>query len=588
MAVIARFAWAFGVGGAVAWAGALAGAYVAGAWAGPPTHLALFGTALLVAWAALDAARLGRAARSRAFRLGSGSVLLQGVALVLAVGFYAVVDERLDRTFDLTRRRTHSLSSHTVEVLRSIEEPVEIVAFMEEGTPQARRFARLVDLYTQTSDLLRLQWVDLIANPVRARQEEVTGPTVILRRGDREERLEVDFTETELTRQLILVLADEEHVVCWSVGHGEADPDDDVAPDGYGAAVLALEGTHVQVLNVQIAGEGIPDDCELLVVARPRAEWLPWEREALAAYVGAGGQALILLDPMVDTPGFNADLERFGVEVYDDVVFDGDPASNLAGMAGALAIHGDGVLAHPITDPLVGAVILPVARSLGLPKREGLFVRELLRTTALGWGETDLDDPVVEPDEGVDRTGRLPLAVVAEVKDPTALDVVLPAKDASPDEDERGRLVPTDWTGRPGGRLVVVGDADFPTNQFIAFGSNQDFFLNAVAWLLGEEAQLGERPELAEPLELSERGSALLCLFSVVVVPGGAGLLALIVLLRRRWGGAAPGFRLGFAFALLFGGVGLAGVGLLQGRVELLMAGLLFGLTGFGFARGTA
>ncbi|MCA9570947.1 MAG: hypothetical protein KC656_24070, partial [Myxococcales bacterium] len=273
-------------------------------------------------------------------------------------------------------------------------------------------------------------------------------------------------------------------------------------------------------------------DCEVFVVARPQRDWMPSEREALAAFVGGGGDALVLLDPIAETPGFDADLDRFGVTVFDDVVFDADRSRTVAGMEGTLAVHDDGVLAHPVT--LAGAVVLPVARSLDLAVRDGLLAKELLRTSTQAWGETDLTDPDVKPDPGLDRTGQLLLGVVVEVVDPDVLSIARPAEGpVDPGAPDAGRLVPPDWKGVPGGRIVVVGDGDFGSNQALAWGSNQDFFLNLFAWATGEEEQIGDRPDLAEPLDLSEVGSAMLCLVSVVFVPGAAMLLALVTLLRR-------------------------------------------------------
>lgn len=542
MAVIARFAWAFGLAGGLAWLGAASAWYLLGETSGPATSLGLLGTVLLVAWAGLDAKNLATAAGTRRARLSAGSFSLQAAALAMAVLFYAVIDERFDRTYDLTDRGSHSLSSQTVSVVEGIDAPVQLLAFFEEGTQEALAFSRLVQLYTERSDALQLEWIDLLENPVRARQEGITGPTVILRQDGREQRLEVDFSETNLTQRLVLVQTDVTHTICWSSGHGEADPDEDIDPTGYGAAVITLEGLNYQVLRTNIAGQGIPPECEVLVVARPQRDFLPWEREAVAAHLGAGRHGIVLIDPLVNTPELNAELARYGVQVFDDVVFDGDPSRVLADMQGTLAIHDDGVLAHPITRALAGAVVLPVVRSLGVEVRDGLLAQELLRTSTLGWGETDLEDPVVEPNEGVDRTGQLPLALVVEVVDPNALDVVLPEDGPTdPDaglgglEQNPGRLVPTDWAPEPGGRLVVVGDADFPSNQALVLGSNQDFLLNTFAWLVGEEEQLGERPELGEPLDLSGFGSALLCLVSLVFVPGLAMAFAAFALLRRGW-----------------------------------------------------
>jgi ABC-type uncharacterized transport system involved in gliding motility auxiliary subunit len=135
--------------------------------------------------------------------------------------------------------------------------------------------------------------------------------------------------------------------------------------------------------------------------------------------------------------------------------------------------------------------------------------------------------------------------VVVEVTDPAAIEVARSAAapavamgegvlGASGDE---GALVPADLAPEAGGRLVVVGDADFASNQLISVGNNQDVFLNAVAWLVDEADQLGERPEAddAQALSLTVAQEVLMWLLSVLLVPLVAVVAAIIVMVRRRF-----------------------------------------------------
>jgi hypothetical protein len=143
--------------------------------------------------------------------------------------------------------------------------------------------------------------------------------------------------------------------------------------------------------------------------------------------------------------------------------------------------------------------------------------------------------------------------VVVEVRDPAALHVASAATAPSPESSapaseetvESGRPaapaapdpargVPADYTPAPGGRLVVFGDTDFASNQYLALGNNRDLVLNLFAWLVSEDEQLGERPEGGEPLELSDAQGTWLCLSSVGFIPGIALLVALGVMVRRR------------------------------------------------------
>jgi ABC-type uncharacterized transport system involved in gliding motility auxiliary subunit len=98
--------------------------------------------------------------------------------------------------------------------------------------------------------------------------------------------------------------------------------------------------------------------------------------------------------------------------------------------------------------------------------------------------------------------------------------------------------------GSRGGRLVVIGDADFATNGYIDLLGNRDLLLNSLSWLTDEEALIARRPrEIAEiarplsPLVLTERQARLLFVAVVVAEPGFFLLLGTaIVAVRRRRG----------------------------------------------------
>jgi ABC-type uncharacterized transport system involved in gliding motility auxiliary subunit len=367
---------------------------------------------------------------------------------------------------------------------------------------------------------------------------------------------------------LVTVASKVTHKVCWATGHGEADPDDSYTERGLGAVVVELESLNYQVLRQQVPTEGIARDCEVLVVARPTSEWLPYELEALAAYLAEGGRVVVLLEPGL-TPHLADELQRYGVVVGHDLVIDVNPANQMMGVddPAFVVLSGRGVLSHPITEGIGAALVFPLARTVAPNReREGVQVRGLLQTSEAAWAETDPEGAEVGPDEH-ELQGEVPVAVVVEITDPAALEVaastqVAPAAPADPEpidldalgdadpepaatvedrvpapidmEDDVGRAVPFDFAPTPGGRLVVFGDSDFASNVFLTLGNNRDLFMNTVAWMVEEDAQLGERPEAGDTLEITSFGEAMLCIVSVFLVPGGALLLAIAAWLRRR------------------------------------------------------
>jgi len=562
-----RYAWTLALAGSVLLIGAAIGYYAAGRMDGAPTWLAVAGGVLMLLYPALDRDTFAEAASSRTVQLGSGATLLVGLFGAVAAGLF-VLSERHDSTWDLTSDAQHTLADQSIAVVGGLEEPVEVLAFFVATNPGGREFRRIADLLQEHTDQLSVQHIDPLRQPRLASNHEISGDhgTVLLKLGDVERRLEWPFTEERFVEALVTVSSKVTHKVCWAMGHGEPDPDDSYTERGMGAVVAELDALNYQVVRQQVPMAGIDRDCEVLVIARPKEEWLPYEREALAAYLAEGGGVVVMLEPGL-TPDFADELARYGVLVGDDLVIDVNPANQMMGVddPAFVVLSGPGVLSHPITDSIGAALVFPLARTVAPNReREGVRVRGLLQTSEAAWAETDPEGAEVGPDPH-ELQGEVPVAVVVEITDPAVLEVAASTQDgpvpepepepidldslgeepAEPSVDDRvpapidlqgdvGRAVPYDLAPTPGGRLVVIGDTDFASNVFVALGNNRDLFLNTVAWLAEEESQLGERTEAGDTLEITSFGEAMLCIVSVFLVPGGALLLAIASWLRRR------------------------------------------------------
>lgn len=596
-----------GIVGVIGLVGFFARGWMLGGTDSVGTALALTSSAALFLYSWLDRQPRESSVTSRAFLYGSGSSLIVATAAVVAV-LLQLLAERYDHTWDLTRAQAFTLSTHTRAVLDGLDEEVKVYGLFRESSPEARTFRDLARQYAEASPRMRVEAVDplrspLLAEELGARAEE--GGLIVLRRGDREERIHADFTEERLTGAIVRLNAGEDHRICWSVGHGEPDPDDDSDPRGASALVLALEAENHQVTLTSVLTGRVDPACEALVIFRPLVDWLPFEREALAAYVAGGGQALLLLEPGV-APDLAGDLARYGIDSEDAIVLDGDADHQLAGMddPAFLVVAPRDFAAHPILAGLPGALVMGIARPVAAaPEAEGVRVVELLHTSMSAWTAPDAI-AAQEPPPLV--LGRQSLMAVATVTDPSALDVVPSTASAleelrarvarvvepilGPLGDDPERVLPTEgldraltelsyelgaplddparpihtvgellaaaeatlrWraalTGgslqdadvavepRPGGRMVVIGDADIGSNQLFALGNDRDLLLATVAWLVGEEDQLGARPETpGDRLELTALDQSLLCLVIALLIPGATAGFAVLTLVRRR------------------------------------------------------
>jgi ABC-2 type transport system permease protein len=515
---------------------------------------AVLGLIGITGWAWRNRAEMQVGLAERGARMTGTSVLLVSTACGIAIAGYALA-ERYDERFDLTSSGRFTLSEQTTEILTALDHDVQVIGFFTPGTPEEVKFRDLVDGYDKGSERLSVELHDPQLRPMLARQYEITSPTgtVILVTGEDQQRLESDFGEEAVTNALVRLTSGDTHEVCFTTGHQELDPDDDVDPGGLGLAVIKLEGQNYTARTVGLAREGrVPDTCEVLIAADPRVDLLPAEREMVAAYVAEGGAFVLMLKPM-DAPQTAADMARYGIAVGNDIVVEQNPKYSVAGGDPTYVfLDPDSFDFHPITSELRAGALLRAARSVsrGAPV-QGIEVQELARTTEYGWGETDLQTVPIAFDPQADLPGPVPLLAIAEVQDPaavvvgsTALGEATGPLGARPDDTDAA----ADATTEPlppaapeldraaGGRVLVFGEVEFAANMLLDQVGNQDLFLNAIAWLVGEDSQVSIRPNEAAKGSLSFTALQflLIALVSLLLVPGLALVGAIGTWRRRR------------------------------------------------------
>ena len=517
-------------------------------------------------WLILDRERLGDTVTSRAFTYGGTAVLMSIMAATLSGGLFVLARDH-DQTWDWTGAGSFTVSEHTKTVCAGMDRDVEILAFYRARSWPEREFRDLARAVEEVCPRLTSTVVDPVSRPSLAQEHEVRvedGVLVLTSSTGQTRRLEGRLDEERLIDALVVLLADKEHTLCWTQGHGEPSPDDEMSERGLGRVAFEIDDLNYRIQPVLTASEGIPRTCDAVIVASPESDWLPAERESLAVYIAEGGRVLALLEPDW-APDLAADFGRYGVELRGDIVLDLNPKNQLLGIdePSFVVLTDDNLRAHPITASLGASVVLGVARSVSVDvNADGVSAREILVTSDRAWGETDLMGDAVGPDPE-ELQGKVPLMVVVEVIDPAALgvgsaatpkpspaaaeaaseeapttdDAVADAPASAPELDlnmAASRAVPADFAPSPGGRLVVIGDADFANNRFVDLGNNRDLFLNAIAWLVDEEDQLGERPASGDVLELTELEGAVLVLVSVFGMPGLAVFGAILAFIRRR------------------------------------------------------
>jgi ABC-type uncharacterized transport system involved in gliding motility auxiliary subunit len=483
------------------------------------------GGAILVAIAvALDFARLRRTLVSRSarerWRAVVGTVLFVGVLVVVNV-----IASRHPLRLDVTEHRVHTLSEKSRSVARSLEEPVELIAFVAEGAPGRIELARLLERFA--SESARVTW--RLADPVREPELATTlgvrdEGVLVARRGEVTARTTGDpgfgWTEGALANLLLKAGRPGPRTIYLLTGHGEGRPDDAGSPVGLGlfAGTLADQGYEVRPLLLS-AEPRVPDNAALLAIAGPAKPLTDHEVEQVAAWAERGGRTLLLVDPATDT-GIEELLAAYRVAVADDMVVD-PGRTPFGGPRPGLALIVDDFPPHPITAGFRERIALDRARSVNLlavGRVPGAAVEAsiLARAGESAWSEVDYEGMISSgrisrsPETA---TGPIPVAVAARAR-------------RTGDGAESTREA----------RWVVVGDSQLARNAGIGAYFNREFLLNAVEWLVGQEQLIGEEPRGLRPsrLDMSRADFRNLFRLSVLLLPEVLVILGLAVWWWRR------------------------------------------------------
>ena len=293
-------------------------------------------------------------------------------------------------------------------------------------------------------------------------------------------------------------------------GHGENDPEEEKANNGYSrlAAILTNE-VNCNWQKLSLGGtNGIPADCQLLIVPASAREgkMTPDELAKIAAYLKQGGRLLALLTA---PSGLESVLAEWGVGVGDarDRIVETDKNFTLP----------DGTF---LTAKLMPHPIMNALASDKMPVRM-VFPRAVygLEDRSKAPGAPEVTVLAATSSQGMDenrQVGSFPLLVAVE----------------------QGGIQGVNSPGGRGTRMVVAGDSDFLDDQVVDFVGNHVFAQLALNWLLQRPQimldGLGPRPIKEYRLYMTHAQTRAVRWLFLAGLPGGVLFLGGLVWLRRR------------------------------------------------------
>jgi ABC-type uncharacterized transport system involved in gliding motility auxiliary subunit len=436
--------------------------------------------ALFLAHLALRAPDITGAIGGRQMRHGGNAVLLV-VAVVAILGAVNLFVVKHSQNWDLTKTKRFSMSEETRNVLKALKEDVKITYFHNKAAMENGRVR--LDMYESLSSHVKVEYVDPLADPMKADQYDARGstwPIIILDRGTRRERITND-SEIDLTSAIIKLTHDTKKTICFVEGEGERDIDDS-GVQGLSSVKTALSGANYDTLKVTLMRDAkVPAACTVLLVTGPSADLGTAVIDGIRTYIKGGGKAYVMLDPegKASYPNLTGLLKEWNIEAGNNIIL--DPSSLAANLSPLTPVVGNYPY-HDVTRDFHAFTVFHVARTMkaGSATIDGVTAQNLAQTSrdAVGKADVQLHNPQVL--EAMDTRGPLSIAAAASLRDPYV-------KAPAPASAENHQA--------PEGRVIAVGDSDFINNQVLPRGpGNLDFFLNGVAWLAQDSELISIRP----------------------------------------------------------------------------------------------
>ncbi|MGA7730366.1 MAG: GldG family protein [Chloroflexia bacterium] len=458
---------------------------------------------------------VGAAAAKRSNRLTANAALISVIAVGIGIAINIIAENVPTARADLTAGQDFTLSDQTLKVLGELDSrPEQVTAYgffsiyVNSGVNQ-QQMEDLLKEYSARTGKMHYEFVDPVAQPAKASElgfDQRYG-SVVFDNGKKRETA-ATATEADFTSAIVRLFQEEVVTVGYLTGHSERGFDS-FEQTGYSSVRDQLTKENYQLRAISLlTGTITVSDTNVLIIASPKTALTERESTALQQYVDGGGRVLMLLDPEMTPEALgpmSAILGKYGVTPVPGIVI--DLANNYNPQEPTILVVRN-YIGTGITDDLSRnqlPTLFPLAMGLRPPTITvgSMVVGQMIQTSTgqdVSWLETDTQNPQAKYDAG---TNDLPGPVVIGMQ-------IQPS------------TTTTDTT-TPQPRLVVYGDADFPSNLAVQLDPNNiDLFSNSVAWLSGQNELVSIRakdPTAPRTMVLDSGQKSLIGLVAVFALP---------------------------------------------------------------------
>ena len=445
--------------------------------------------------------------------------VLDGLFYVLFLGILGMLGmlaHKYPYQSDWTFGNRNTLSESTQQLLQSIKEPLEFVAYVPDKEQLQSQLKKHINKYQRFKPDTTMEIVNPELEPARAEKNGIQYQgQVLVRMGDRQEIIE-SLSEHEVANVLQRLSRDGLHEVIFLEGHEERQP---LATNSSGmsklAKILQGKGFHLQPHNL-LRTQSIPENTRVLVIASPQKEVPEGEIALIKKYLEGGGNLLWLHEPG-SLQGLAALEEELGIIINEGTMVDSNKAlRELLGIKHPAVVPVLDYNSADIASGMSTQTLFPLATSIERDSvsESNWSYQDFLMTLPTSWLEVDeLQGNVVYEESEGDISGPLSIGISM-------------TRELKQDNDQAAKEQ----------RVVVVGDSDFMLNAFVGQVGNLELSIAIFNWLSNDDDLISINATGAPDtrLELPSNSLIILAIIFLVLIPLASLLLGFGIWFRRR------------------------------------------------------
>lgn len=219
-----------------------------------------------------------------------------GVAII--IGAAAVLNrDRFSKTFDVTQRKTNSLSPETEKFLGSLDKDVAIycIPSVDPRERYCEENAYLRGLYAERSAKIQHAALDLADMATMSRVQPAGYSRLVFVSQDNRSEVVGEITESKLTNALINLVKSKK-TVYFLVGNGEPSTGFE-GKKNYANMVEVLKNRAYDVKEANLSDGPLPADAKLLVAGSAEVAYTQVVENELRKFLAKGGRLVLTLNP---------------------------------------------------------------------------------------------------------------------------------------------------------------------------------------------------------------------------------------------------------------------------------------------------